>query len=116
MSGFDTESLTKTLSSINVSGSVKPNGLTHSTSSIIAGRRHSSKTNQQDLCFISSIEDYVHKFCGNRVIKKVNLFVDFQRVNSALKQAIENLGFDCQQWHSRSEMYAFNKTLVLRGV
>jgi hypothetical protein len=74
MSGFDTDSITKSYSSVNISNSsTKPgNGMVHSNSTIINGRR-TSKVNQQDFCFISSIEDYVHKFCGNRVIKKVNI-------------------------------------------
>ncbi len=40
--------------------------------SILAGRRHSSKIlSKEDLCFISSVEEFVTKYGGTKVIKKV---------------------------------------------
>lgn len=42
------------------------------SSSSLSQRRPSSKViNKEDLCFISTIEDFVQKFGGTNVIKKV---------------------------------------------
>lgn len=75
MSGIHAD-IMHSLSSSNVSTMDSPREqvptLAHSASSIIAGRRHSSKMmSKEDLCFIASIEDFIQRFDGKRAIKKV---------------------------------------------
>ena len=76
MSGVHTD-IIKQLSTSNVSALSKKSentspSMPHSASTIISQRRHSSKvTNKEDLQFISTIEEYVDKFNGTLLIKKV---------------------------------------------